>query len=194
MIMRNNSTIKFINNHLRDPFQEKRPPPDFSPMRFEGGVFSVRASMLAAAISTTTAFISSVFTLFGTDVFKIGDFLSKGKIQWVSMVSLGILVSSLILLLALIKLNFTKVFHSFSGQYEIVSGKIVYLPYKRVCPYCRGTMEPKFQLSKIDKNQMERKWVCQKEPNLHQLDFDWTQIDEAIKDGKLAFLFDHITF
>jgi hypothetical protein len=70
----------------------------------------------------------------------------------------------------------------FSGAWLLVDEDIVNIHFRRACPFseCGGVMEPKNIVG------VGPRWACRRNPRSHLIEYDHTQIANAIKKGQLA--------
>lgn len=183
--------IRLVNSTESNPY--RRPPLDLTPStRNKSGTISqaIGATMLINVISV----VSGVFTIFGINIYNFLEFFHTHRLPSDWHISTWLLTSvfffllSTLLLIWLIWLKYAKSFSLFGTEWYNSNGTIYSFYYRCVCPYCRGTMDPKMTSTKEDKNKFELRWVCRNNEK-HQMDYDPTQIHEAAENGSLNFLF-----
>ncbi len=184
--------IRLVNNVEPSPY--KRPPLDLTPSTRNKSIFSVDQAIGITALVNVISIVSGVFTIFGLNIYNVLEFIRTHHLppdwhigEWL-ITSVIFFVFSMLLLVWLTWLKYAKSFGWFGTEWFNANGTIYSFRYKCVCPYCRGTMDPKIVPTKEDNKKSEMKWVCRTNEK-HQMDYDPTQIHEAAKNGKLNFLF-----
>jgi hypothetical protein len=177
------------------------PPLDLSPSCLLGGKVTTRKAIKIFSITGAIGVISGLFTILGINIFDLKKyfpfsfFVDRPILSWcvIAVIASVIIVSFTELVQALVirQVNFVRCIRT---AWVSIADKIYTLHFKRVCPYshCGGIMEPKRVTSTEDKNKLTWMWICQGNPDLHKVDYDSTQVDRAINDGALDFLFHNL--
>lgn len=154
----------------------------------------VNKGLWTSFLMGSISLVSGIFGIFGLDVHKIKIYLDTMQLPsgwwhstWLA-VSVALFIVSTICLIFLLWLKFFKGFRYLGTDWVNMQNTVFPIVYRRKCPHCGGVMEAKIVASKANPNEQEPNWVCQRNPRLHRIEFDHTQIEEAWKKGKLSFL------
>ena len=187
--------IRLISNTESDPY--KRPPLDLTPSTRRKSIRNINQAIGATVLINALSVVSGMFTIFGVNIYNLLDFFHMHRLPsdwhinaWL-LASITCFLFSILLFTWLIWLKYAKSLSWFGTEWYNSNGSIYSFYYRCVCPYCRGTMDPKMASTKEDKNKFEMKWVCRNNEK-HQMDYDPTQIREAAENGKLNFLFKEV--
>jgi len=191
--------IKFGDNISTNPY--KFPPLDLSPTFLSGGKANVNELIKIFSITGILGLMSFLFTIFGKNIFDIAKFFTFSDVtpqlwnSWWFIVSIVVVIFSCFYLAQAVLLRRWKFLKVFDTYLVELNGKMYFINFRRICPYshCGGVMELKRTSLKEDKTRNEKVWVCKKNPDLHQAVYDKTQIDRAIEDGNLSFLFSKLS-
>ena len=124
--------------------------------------------------------------------FPFSIFVEKPIVYWYVIAAIaGIFIGSCMMLVQALVVRRVNFFRFIRTAWVNIADKIYTVHFRRVCFYshCSGIMEPKRVVSKEDKNKSTWMWICQRNPDLHKVEYDSTQVDRAISDGGLDFLF-----
>ena len=171
------SDVRYSFNQISNPYD--RPPLDITPSVITK-IIPLRG--LFRGVLGILTFISVIFTILGTNIFQIKDYLPASFIKYVWMWGIAFLIPAILLLVVAIILQIKGAFGLFSTVWVLVGKSIADIKFRRVCPFseCGGVMEPKF-ISGIG-----WRWVCRRNPRLHLVEYDYTQVASAMKKGQLA--------
>ena len=185
-----------LNNSMANPYQ--LPPIDLSPSRLLGGKITTREQIRIFSITGVIAVISGLFTIFGINIFDLKKYfpfsmLMEKNIYWSVIVFIaGIICFSCAMLIQALIVRRVTFFRFIRTAWVNIADRIYVVHFKRVCPYshCRGIMDPQREMiSKEGKNKFVWMWICERNRDLHKVEYDSTQVDRAISDGGLASLF-----
>ena len=194
----NKGNISLTNNVTAS--HHSRPPVDLTPSQPGRMKINIYKAMITTALVNFISFVSGVFTIFDLNINKISEFLNTHKLpaKWWTNALLPsffiIFVMSIAFFLWLLWMACVGSFRLGSTDWISKNGFIRAVLYRRKCPICGGVMEWGLVPSKENDKKTEVKWVCQRNAKLHQIDFDYTEIENAIKAGKLNFIFERLTF
>lgn len=127
-------------------------------------------------------FIFTMLIIVWENIFQIKHYLPTGFIVHVWTFGITFLVFAMLLLAFVVILRITGGIRLFSGAWLLVDEDIVNIHFRRACPFseCGGVMEPKNIVG------VGPRWACRRNPRSHLIEYDHTQIANAIKKGQLA--------
>lgn len=140
-------------------------------------------STIAAAIG----FVSSLFGIFGTNIFEVMDklgleweWLKRAPFYWIAFGFFAFAAVNYFQYLRHVKLGLP----SFDRYPFVRDDRLNWIVVRRVCPRCRGTMEPKKLNPSPGNAAATAVWECARNPE-HKLPFDPTEVEDAISEGRL---------
>lgn len=124
--------------------------------------------------------ISAVLTIIGKNIFQIKDSLPDWIVRDAWIYGIAGLIASIMALILAVALKTPGGLRIFGNLFIVLDRNVVRIGLRCACPYseCGGVMEPRFD-GKI------LRWVCRKNPTMHRVDFDMTQVSRAIEKGQL---------
>jgi hypothetical protein len=173
-------TVGTIENLYSQPYDlYHRPTLDITPSSATK-MFSLRG-ILKVSVGVLS-FVSVILTILGKNISQIKDYLPESTIKYVWAWGITFLVFAIFLLLFVLRLKMKGSIGLPSGALVVVDKDILNIQFRRACPFseCGGVMEPK------NIRDVGPRWVCRRNPRLHLIEYDDTQVASAIKKGQLA--------
>jgi DNA-directed RNA polymerase subunit M/transcription elongation factor TFIIS len=130
---------------------------------------------------------SGILTIVGKNIFQVKTYFPDVLIKAAWIYGIPLVAVSITLLIFLFVLKITGGFSLCRQDWLIVGQNVVNVEYRCACPYseCGGIMEVK-SIGNI------WRWVCRKNPTMHQVDYDSTLVSKAVEKGQLNSKFQNV--